>query len=309
MAKKASLKGNKIIVLIAALLMVMVFFGSLTFLKNLIQEETYYVLNTELPTRTMVLPENLQPVTTSKGTAPVGISLEQVQAGGVFTRYPVGAGDVLTASNTTSGGLDDIASGVPDSWVVTSFSVPADNAAGGRITRGVYFDMMILSDDGTYFPYVNMLALDTSVSLSGASNSNAINTEEAKSGQTSMYYVAMPPAEVAKFQDMIRQHGGAIQLIMSPRQNEYMPVDLSAYEGPFKFDLESQELIDSGVGTDNSFAPADRDEFGRPKDVVDGKVAIRCGNAGNSIVEDGGQCTEREIDNNEHAAQQRPAGR
>lgn len=279
--------------------MVIVFIGSLTFLKNVYQTEDYYVLNQDVPTRTQILPEMLEPVTTSEGTAPQGaLTPADVQNGAIFSRYPLRTGETVNASAV--GGLDDIAVGIPDSWVVTSFPVPADNAVGGRIQRGVYFDMMVVDDDGTFYPFVNVLALDTSVSLSGASNANAVNTEEAKAGQTQYYYVGMTPADAALLKSMVKEHGGDLNLVLSPRENEYQPANLKAYEGIFKFDATDFEIKDYSAGTNNTFIDVERDEFGRPadRDETGVKYPIKCGNSIGTAVESEADCEA--INNNSY---------
>lgn len=261
------LRNNKLILGLIALLIMGAFFGALRFLENIYQTETYYVLVEPIPTRTQVTPEMLTPVVTSKGTKPDSLTLADVQTGGVYTRIPLNQGDVLTMSNT--GGFDDISVGIPDSWVVTNFAVGADDAVGGRVRRGVYFDMMAVTREGTFYPFVNVLALDTSVSLSSASSNEAAETGEAKSGQTEQYYVGFAPEEAARFHDMLEQHGENIKLVLSPRQNEYNEPDLEAYVGPnngmFRYSV-GDEITNSGELTDNTFSRVDRDEFGRPVD-------------------------------------------
>lgn len=285
----SGLKKNKLIFLTSGILMVLIFVGTLTLLKNVYQTETYYVLNTSLATRSQISPELLAPVTTTKGTAPKNaLRPADVQSGQTFTRIPLEAGDILTNSNT--GGLDDISVGLPDSWVVTSFPVPADDASAGRIRRGYYFDMMVTTENGVIYPFINMLALDTTTSLNSASNSNAINTDEARQGQSQIYYVGLTPANAAILQDLVNNYAGKIRLILTPRQNEYQAPDVENYTGEgvggaFRFIQKDWTPQDMSGGTDNTFTKVERDELGRPKDRdTDGNVKYptRCGN--NSIT-------------------------
>lgn len=161
-------RNNKMVYGLIVVLVIAVFVGSLMLLKNVYQTETYYVLKEDVPTRTQVNADMLEPVTTSAGTAPKSaLGISEVQDGYMFTKYPLKSGDILTDSNV--GGFEDVSVGVPDSWVVTSFGVNADNAVGGRIQRGTYFDMMVSNNSGTFYPFVNMLALDTTVSMDSAS--------------------------------------------------------------------------------------------------------------------------------------------
>ena len=298
------IRNNKLVFLAIAILMAIVFVGALTFLSNVYQTEEYYVVNQEVPTRTQVTPEMLKKVVTTKGTAPAGLTPADVQSGTVYTRYPLAAGDLLTLSNT--GGLADIAVGIPDSWVITSFSVPADQASAGRITRGVYFDMLIVNENGSYYPFVNMLAIDTSVSVTGASNPGAIDSEEAKTGQTQIYYVGMTPGDAARLQTLMANPDGTVQLILSPRENDYQEPNIEAYTGPengiftFEFDGTPQNV---NQGTDPTFTDVERDEMGRPTNVdSDGNVEYpaRCGNNPSSEPNASGECEA--IDNNTYSS-------
>jgi hypothetical protein len=306
MATKATglFKSAKLIWLGIAVLLVFVFVGTLTLLKSVYQTETYYVLNQDIPTRTQITMDMLEPVVTSAGTAPGGspdMTQEQrdderntiltaVQSGVVFSQFPMVSGDVLSPSN--AGGLSDISVGVPDTWVITNFAVGADNAVGGRIQRGYYFDMMVLSDQGAFYPFVNVLALDTTTDLDSASSADAVNTEEAQEGQTTQYTVGMSPANAAKMQDLIYQYGGNIRMVLSPRQNDYAAPRLMDYSGLFKYDIDIDGVVAPGLqpvydadgnpvdldgdgnddfreATDYTFTDVERDQFGRPIAQVD----------------------------------------
>lgn len=258
----ARTRNNKLIFALTALLMAVAFVITLTLVRNVYQTETYYVLNQDVPTRTQLTPEMLQPVTTSQDTAPPNAKgISDIQSGYVYTKYPLAAGDIITDSN--AGAYENISTGIPDTWVVTSFSVLADDAVGGRIRRGTYFDMMVVPQKGeSYYPFVNVLALDTTVSLNSASSSQAAETTEATQGQTTQYVVGLPPAQAAELQSIVRSSGGGgIKLLLSPRQNEYAPPRLADYQGTFAYDGNPKN---AGAGTDYSFTPLQRDAFGRP---------------------------------------------
>jgi len=306
MATKANglFKSSKLIWVGILVLLVFVFVGSLTALKSVYQTETYYVLNQDIPTRTQITMDMLTPVVTSAGTAPGGspeMTQEQrdaerntiltaVQSGVVFSQFPMVSGDVLSPSN--AGGLSDISVGVPDTWVITNFALGADNAVGGRIQRGYYFDMMVISDQGAFYPFVNVLALDTTTDLAAASSSDAVNTGEAQEGQTTQYTVGMSPANAAKMQDLITQYGGNVRMVLSPRQNDYAAPRLMDYSGLFKYDIDLDGVIAPGLqpvydaegnpvdldgdgkddyreSTDYTFTDVERDQFGRPISQVD----------------------------------------
>lgn len=266
-------------------IMIIVFIGSLTFLKNIYQTETYYVLNQDVSTRTQLTPDLLDPIVTSEGTAPPNtLTIEDVQEGNLFAQFPLSAGDVLLFSNVT--GYKDISTGIPDDFVVTSINVSADNASGGRIHRGVYFDMMVYDDNNeeVFYPFVNILALDTTVSMSSASSQDAIDTEEAQGGQVSYYYIGVTPEDAAYIEIISQRYSGNIKLILSPRQNEYNKPKISDFTGIFRYEtgefikLEGNVPKNLGEFTDYTFTQLERDEFGRPI-----KELVNCGN-GNAII-------------------------
>lgn len=329
MAKKTggsgtlNLRNNNIIYAAILLLMVLVLIGSFTLIRNIYQTETYYVLNQDVPTRTQISPDMLSPVVTSEGSAPINAKgVADIQGGGVFSRFPLVAGDILTNSNVSMDGQGDIANGIPDTWVVTSFSVGADNAVGGRIRRGDYFDMLVADSDGSFYPFVNMLALDTTVSLSSASSNAAADTEEAHAGQTTQYVVGMSPGDAARLHQVVDAYGGSLKLILAPRQNQYAAPQLGEYSGVFLYEPdrgfvdETNSPKNMGEGTDYTFSPKDRDEFGRPLNNE-----VESCSPGNGIVTDPEVCanmsgggssesssSEESSDTSTPAPQEEPAG-
>ena len=281
MAKKAG-KNNTFLWGLAAVFALGIAGIVITLFLNLIQTETYYVLNEDVPTRTEISPDYLTPVQVSKGGAPVNaLTIEDIQNGGVFTAHPLMAGDIITYSNI--GNREDISVGIPDEWVVTNFSVDADSAAGGRIQRGYYFDILVTTASGSYYPFVNVLALDTTVDLSGASSSDAANTEEAKMGMTTQYVVGMTPENAAKLHYIMENSGGKVSLLLSPRANEYQKPVLSDYAGLFTFN-PGDEPINLGEGTDATFTVLERDAFGRLIEEL-----VNCSD-GNAVISDSAVC-------------------
>jgi len=263
-----SLTNNKLIFGGIAVLVVLVFVGTLTFLQSIYQTSTYYVINQDVATRTLITPDMLTAIVTSDGTEPpTSFGIAEIQSGAYYSKYPLVAGDILTSSNV--GALDDISVGVPDNWVITNFSVDADDAVGGRIKRGYYFDMLVTTTEGSFYPFVNVLVLDTSVDLNNASSNNAADTSEAKSGQTSQYVVGMSPENAALLQDIVSRYGNSIKLVLSPRQNEYNKPQLASYAGLFSYNIYENGVIwpgesNSGEITNYTFQDIERDKYGRP---------------------------------------------
>lgn len=275
-ATTASLRNNKLIWVSIIVLVVIVFVGALNYLKAFYQTETYYILNQDVPARTQIFPEMLSPVTTSAGTAPAAaLGIAEVQDNAAYAQYPLLEGDILTGSNV--GGLSDVAVGIPDSWVITNFSIDADSAASGRITRGAYFDIMMIgapkadgdttSGPGVYYPFINVLALDVTTSISSLSSSQAADSEEARVGQTDLYSVGASPEDAARLQSAIAQ-GATMKLVLSPRQNEYQapnPADYRTTSGGNVFFYNTGDVpTNLGEGTDYTFTDVERDDFGRP---------------------------------------------
>lgn len=260
--KNNNMKSNNMLLyVIIAVIAIAIFVVTAAAASKFFQTETYYVLNQNVPTRTQVTPDMLDPVSTSEGTAPqAAIGIDEVQSGSVYTQFPLVAGDILTASNV--GGQTDISVGIPDSWVITNFSVNADDAVGGRIQRGYYFDIMIVGDEGAYYPFVNVLALDTTVDLSNASSSEAADSEEAHDGQTTQYVVGMPPGDAARLQQLMESSDN-VKLVLSPRANEYQAPAISEYDGLFTYD-QSAGPQNMGNDTDYTFSDVERNEFGEP---------------------------------------------
>jgi len=295
-------KNAKIIWAGIAILLIFVFIGTLQLLRSVYQTETYYVLNQDVPVRAQITMDMLTPVVTSAGTAPGGTPdmttelkaserdaiLSAVQGGQAYAQYPLVAGDVLSPSNV--GALSDISVGVPDSWVISSIQVDYNNAVQGRIQRGTYFDMMVVAPDGTYYPFVNILALET---LDGGANSSAgAQNQGGTNAVTSIYTVGMSPQNTAKLQWLMSFADGEIKLVLSPRQNEYASPRIMDYQGKFFYDVLRDGVIAPGLQpvldengkpvdldgdgetdmreiTDYTFSNIERDQFGRPIKQID----------------------------------------
>lgn len=275
MAKSKSTKGAGLIILLIIAASVAAFILSMTWLQSLAKTSTYYVLLDDVPAKTMIFPDMLHPVVTSEDTEPMNaITLEEVEESieygpPLITQIPLEAGDPIVYSVVS--GYKDLSVYIPDSWVLTSFGVPADNAVGGRIRAGYYFDMLVTIDDRTYYPFVNMLALDTTISMDDVSSSDAVDTGEAYEGQTSQYVIGMPPGDAARLQNLMVDYEDTVRLVLSPRENEYDEPDLEAYTGAFTWnsiepDLETDfpDPINMGEETGVEIDPGDRDIFGRP---------------------------------------------
>lgn len=269
------LRTNKVIWACMGIVFVLIFAGALTFLKGFFQTEIYYVLNDEqgssVPARTLITEDMLSPLVIAEGTAPPNaLGLEEILDGYVYTKYALEPGDILTDSN--AGSVDDIYLGVPDTWVITNFSVSADDAAGGRIRAGTYFDVMVADENGSFYPFVNVLALDATVDMSSASSNTAAESAEAYDGQTTQYVVAMSPENAAKLHNVVVKYSGKVKLVLSPKQNDYNKPQISDYSELFTFDDPTSPIwpgeSDNGEITDSDFGRIERNSSGKPLEEV-----------------------------------------
>lgn len=283
MVKAKSSKGTGLVIGLIIVASIAAFVLSMTWLQSMAKTSTYYVLREDIPAKTMLTPELLYPVVTSENSEPMNaITMEELERSledgtPYITQISLQAGDPITSS-VVSGGEEasvEISDAIPDSWVITSFGVSADNAVGGRIRSFDYFDMLVTIEGKTYYPFVNMLALDTTVSMNDASSAYAADTEEAYEGQTSQYVVGMPPADAARLQNLMAEYSDTVRLVISPRQNNYSPPSLDDYKGAFSWNSLTPEVnydvpdpVNLGKGAGWAMEEARKrgnlDAFGRP---------------------------------------------
>lgn len=249
------LRNNKLIFSLIGVLSTVVFVLLLSLLRNVYETETYYVLSQPVSSRTEIQPAMLQPIETSSGTAPnSALTIADIQSNKVFAKYDLNAGDILTVSNV--GKTQDVTSGIPDTWVITTFDISANNAAGGQIKKGTYFDFLVAQKNGARYPFVNVLALDVT------SNTVAADQKDSKTSGDMQITVGLPPGDAAMLHQILEADGERVHLLVSPKQNDYQKPQLASYTGAFKFDGESPK--NAGDGADSSFTPVERDASGKP---------------------------------------------
>lgn len=268
--------GNKNLVttLIVAILTVALA-GALFFtLSQVLAKEDYYVLTQDIPAKTQVTEDMLKKIETAKGSAPQNaISVQQVRQGTVYSRIPLKTGDVLSKSNT---GLDlDSTNGIPDDWVVVSFNISSDNAAGGNISKGDYFDIIgIDPEGGAKYMFYNVLALEVNYTQGEAkvtSDGKVVPLGE------QLQYVVGVPADQAPVLLHTFEKFKTVKLAMSPASLKYKHRDTDSLDKTYSGDF-SAGAIDLFDGTDNSFTPVLRDKNGVPvtqESCKDGKISPR----------------------------------
>lgn len=204
----------------AVVVLALILVGSSMLMRKFFETETYYTLKQDIPAHTQITPNMLEPKQAPTGSIPFEnlVTLAKVQSDdpkdAVFSSVALKAGDMVLKSVVTTGS-EDLKKQIPEGWVITNFSVSADNAVGGRIKNGSYFDILVATSDGAFYPFLNMKALDTTVDLSNASSSDAVDTEEAHAGQTTQYTVGLTPENASKLQSIMSQYNGNVKLVLS----------------------------------------------------------------------------------------------
>lgn len=248
----ASAKDTKLLWIVIVLLALLVAGGTFAILNNITKQDTYYVLNTNLPSRTQITPQDLSPVSTSQNSAPQNaFGLSEVQQGTVYTKYPLQAGDVISASN--AGSLDTINEGIPDNWVVTSFE-PADNdPIVENLQRGDYFDIMATNmkkedqrpagDNSSnlgqikvgQYVFRNVMVLDNPATTTANDNNDSANGATSQTqNSTTAFVVGMSPQNAAMLTILTKNFD--TKIVMSPRYNTYAnPSELDDLYKTFDF--------------------------------------------------------------------------
>lgn len=244
--------------LLIAILSVAIFFG----LKTAFETEDYYVLSQDISSKTQITETMLTKVTTSKGTAPQNaISIQQIRQGTIFSKIPLKSGDVISSSNT---GLNvDTNNGIPDDWVITSFTIDPKLSVNGLIKKGDYFDILGVSvEEGSKYLFHNVLALGVQVEGQMYKDAtDAVTSGEVEEGMIT-YIVGMPAEDAAKLHYALAKYE-IIKTVLAPASLTYKYRDVSNLVEPFFMDAETVPS-DLFEGTDSTFTPVLRDNNGRP---------------------------------------------
>lgn len=209
--KPGILSKTKSVWFVAVGLALAAVFGALTILGDAAATTTYYVLARDIPARTMVTPAMLTPVTTSEGGQPRNAyDLVYIRQNEVWSKVPLSAGDVVSRSNV--GPLDRISEELPSNFVVASFSVPADDAVGGKVRRGDHVDVIAIGERGSgrvsKVVLQHVLVLDVTVdpsSITSAAQDDQAGpqqpgpeSEAARSGIPQVYTIGVSPEDATK---------------------------------------------------------------------------------------------------------------
>lgn len=264
---KKFMERPKSILLIAGSLAVVVAGLFFFILSQTIPQTSYYVLNQNVPARAEVQPGMLTEVRTTNGAQPRNsIQLGEVQQGGIYSKYALKEGDVLSPSN--AGDLKAVNEGIPNDFVTVSFSVPAEDAVAGNLKRGDYIDIIAASGNATessaearfvlrHVILVDVLADAVALSDSGEGSGSApVSTGEedsSSSGVANLYTVAVSQEDAPKIALL---QGVNVMLALSPTDGVQEDKNISSSGSEVFGD---DPVGDSGKGTTPSFDDSDVD--------------------------------------------------
>lgn len=254
---KRGFEGRKVWFAFAAVTALLVAVGLFVILSQVTSTTTYYVLNQDTPARTQITENMLTEVVTSTGGQPPNaLGLADVLATPTYALYELNAGDILTSSNT--GPLTPINEGIPENFVVATFTAPASYAAGGKIARGDYIDLIAVDNESATYFLQHVLVLDATIDLDSVAASNRTNSDgsvtpaadspSVRAGIPTLYTVGLSQEDAAKLALAMQ---GTIYVVLSADQSSDgvvtdvdITVDLGSLGG----------LIgNSGAGTDKTF--------------------------------------------------------
>jgi Flp pilus assembly protein CpaB len=189
-SKKKMFQGGNMWFIFAALASVTVAIISFGIMQTVTATDTYYVLSKSVPARTQITEADLEEKTTSAGqTPPTALDISELTES-TYSLYALKAGDILTSSNT--GDLLAVTAGLPKDFVVASFPASPSIAAGGKIQRGDYIDIMVVAEgtpanpDGYTSSYVlqRVLVVDATIDLDGYEGAADESTTASEDGTT-----------------------------------------------------------------------------------------------------------------------------
>jgi hypothetical protein len=237
------------------------------FLQSLISTTKYYVLNQDVPARTPITAEMLtEQVVSSGGEPPTALDVSNFtdEANPVFSKTALTAGDILTESNV--GDLIPLRQGIPDDFVVTSFSADPNSSAGGNVKRGDYIDVFYVGDGQASLLFQRILILDTTTDLNAGAPAEATDpaaggaapattdstaTTAYRGGVPFLYTVGMTQADALK---LAAASGGKFYIVLTSEKDALNDKGVASKTlGMSLNDVLSSAAGDSGKGTDSSF--------------------------------------------------------
>ena len=242
---------GKPLYLAAALAAVLAMGGVFALLGSATQVKTYYVLGQDIPVRTPVTAAMLIPRQAAPNAIPLNaLDMAYFRDHAVVALVSLKKNDVL--SKTVVGPAERISTKLPDTFVVASFQVSAENAVAGKVRSGDYIDVIATdaANGGLSRIVMNhVLVLDVAVapnSISQSATSGAVGPESLalRTGIPSMYTVGLSPQDATKLA-IIRSKD--LFLVLSANQVA-ATVDVATSAGS----VFTSPAKDSGAGTDST---------------------------------------------------------
>ena len=285
---KEGSRKNLVLVSGAAVLVIVISAVIFMTLTSLFSTESYYVLNQNVKSKQQITPEMVVARETAEGTGPVhALTMEEIQRGGVYSKYPLFAGDVVANSN--AGPLSGTPLGIPDDWSVTSFTINSTDAVGGILGKGDYADLLGINledqEKGAQYIFHNMLILEVKFlneEFVGALDGQTIV------GEVMHYTVGLPADDVAYLHDALNSFE-IVKMVKAPTEVNYQDRSLSDLNKLYKYNIDIGN-IDVIEGTDPTFTEIERDENGRPINHTSTKVNTKANGNENS--------TEKQVETN-----------
>jgi hypothetical protein len=240
------------------------------FLQALISTTKYYVLSKDVAARTLITQNDLvEQVVSSGGEPPNAIDISRVATEPMYSKTALKAGDILTDSN--AGELIPLRQGIPDDFVVASFSADPNSSAGGNIKRGDYVDVFYVGEGQSSLLFQRVLILDTTTDLNtGAPAAEAADpaagaptaTEDTatatyRGGVPFLYTVGLKQNDALK---LSAASSGKFYVVLSSEKDVKAKEVAAKTLGMSLNDVLSSSAGDSGKGTDNSFGEKKAEE-------------------------------------------------
>lgn len=235
----------------------------------------YYVLNSDIPARTQISENYVKEVVTSTGgQPPTAVSESDILSGQLYSKIALNAGDVLTPSNV--GTLTPINEGLPDDFVTATFTAPASMAAGGKIARGNYIDIITVVTDpnsgqiSAGYTLQHALVVDATIDLDSAAGAETTGTTDEEGNSTgaaadaasvrngipTMYTLGLNQNDAAKL--ALSFTNAKIYVVLSSSQEA--GATISDIDVTIGLDQLRGLIGDSGKGTDNTFGLSEEED-------------------------------------------------
>jgi len=289
--KKNLFDSRKMWFIFAGLASVTVAVLSFGIMQTVTATDTYYVLSKDVPARTQITPDLLTEEVTSSGkTPPTALDISEI-TDSTYSLYSLKAGDIVTQSNT--GDLLSVTAGLPEDFVVASFTANPSIAAGGKVQRGDYIDIMAVSEstngtNGFQSSYVlqRVLVVDATIDLdsyeSTADDSAGTTATAGEDGETATESTTSTDDQIAQrsgiptlFSVGLSQENAA-RLAVATKYDLFIVLSSSQSVNDDQVNgtpgaADTGSIFDgtapnAGTGTDNTFGQSGEKEVAKPED-------------------------------------------